>query len=191
MASDLVTPWLHALSAHFKARPVDLFSELLADLTKHSQYQESGLYLWRQAVEPDLASKLKEKISPIVEDIYKTNWSHKNTQMNTYRSFQATSSSSCSCKYNYTGASKQNLYHRGGCNNLQPLSVTTFLDEVFHAFEIWGSGQYPRVKAPDSSCDVYTLRDFNMVVVNEYDYNQMPTTHIPWHDDNMDQSCRF
>ena len=190
MASDLVTPWLHALSAHFRAPPVDLFSQLPADLTKHSQYQESGLYLWRQAVEPDLANTLKAKISPIVKDIYERNWSHKNTQMNTYRSFQATSSSSCSCKYNYTGASRQNLYHRGGCNNLQPLSVTTFLDEVFHAFEIWGTGRYPMVKAHDSSADVHTPRDFNMVVVNEYDYNQMPTTHIPWHDDNMDQSCR-
>jgi len=191
MSSNLVTPWLHALTAHFNARPVDLFSELPADLTIHSQYQESGLYLWRQAVDPQLVQRLKQKISPIVKDIYETKWSKRVTEMNTYRSFQATSSSSCSCKYNYTGAAKQNLYHRGGCSNLQPVSVTMLLDEVFDAFEDWGTGQYPIIKTHDTSAaGLYTPRDFNLIVVNEYDYREMPDTHIPWHDDKMDQSCR-
>ena len=185
---DLVTPWLHALSARF-GEPIDVFAQLPPDLRGRPQYRDSGLYLWRQAVDPKLAGTLTKKISPIVTDIYETKWSKKMTEMNTYRSFQATSSSSCSCKYNYTGAAKQNLYHRGGCSNLQPVSVTRLLDEVFDAFEDWGAGAKPMIRTPTGD-DLHKPRDFNLIVVNEYDYAEKADSYIPWHDDKMDQSCR-
>jgi alkylated DNA repair dioxygenase AlkB len=33
-------------------------------------------------------------------------------------------------------------------------------------------------------------REFNLVVVNEYNFNQTPISHIPWHDDKMNQPAR-
>jgi hypothetical protein len=186
---DLVTPWLHALSEHF-GEPIDVFAQLPPDLRGLPQYTDSGLYLWRQAVDPQLAGRLTQKISPIVQDIYATNWSKKTTAMSTYKSFQATSSPSCSCKYNYTSAANQVLYHRGGCQALQPPSVTMFLDEVFDAFEIWGFGTYPMIKTPTTGDDLCVPREFNLIVVNEYDYTEKADSYIPWHDDNMYQSCR-
>jgi hypothetical protein len=79
MTGDLVTPWLHALSTRF-GDPIDLFSQLPPDLRGLRQYQDSGLYLWRQAVDPQLVGTLTNKISPIVKDIYETNWSRKRPQ---------------------------------------------------------------------------------------------------------------
>jgi hypothetical protein len=71
------------------------------------------------------------------------------------------------------------------------------LDEVFHAFEQWGDGQYPMIKIPRDSAVVnvdstslHKPRDFNLIVVNEYDFEEKPDSYIPWHDDNMKQSCR-
>jgi hypothetical protein len=68
---DLVTPWLRALSERF-GEPIDLFAQLPPDLRRFPQYTDSGLYLWRQAVDPQLAGTLTKKISPIVKDIYAT-----------------------------------------------------------------------------------------------------------------------
>jgi len=142
-------------------------------------------------VDPQLAGRLTQKISPIVQDIYATNWSRKTTAMSTYKSFQATSSPSCSCKYNYIGASNQVLYHRNDPKRLQPASVTTFLDEVFHTFEAWGAGAYPMIRTPTTGGDdLRKPREFNLIVVNEYDYTEKADSYIPWHDDKMDQSCR-
>ncbi len=33
-------------------------------------------------------------------------------------------------------------------------------------------------------------RDFNLVVVNEYNFSTEPRSNIPWHDDAMGQSAR-
>jgi len=70
MAGNFVTPWLHALSARF-GPPHDLFAGMLADLGAREEFQQSGLYLWRQAVSPKLTTNLAEQISPIMTDIYK------------------------------------------------------------------------------------------------------------------------
>ena len=63
MAGNLVTPWLHALSARFGA-PHDVFAGMPAELTGRTEFQESGLYLWRQVLSPELTAKLTQKISP-------------------------------------------------------------------------------------------------------------------------------
>jgi hypothetical protein len=69
-----------------------------------------------------------------------------------------------------------------------------FLDEVFDAFEIWGFGTYPMIKTPTTGDDLLKPRDFNQIVVNEYEYTEKADDpwcqRIPWHDDNMEQSCR-
>ena len=189
MAGNFVTPWLHALSERF-GPPHDLFAGMPADLGAREEFQQSGLYLWRQAVSPTVTTNLAQQISPIMTDIYKVKWSHKPTEMSTYASFQATSSARCSCKYNYTGASKQVLYHKGGISTLQPRSVTTFLDTAFRAFEEWGEGVYPMIKQPCDSAEKHKPRDFNLLVVNEYNFESKPDSYIPWHDDKMDQSIR-
>ena len=73
---------------------------------------------------------------------------------------------------------------------MQPPSVTTFLDEAFEAFEIWGFGAYAMIKTPTTGDDLRKPQDFNLIVVNEYDYTEKADSYIPWHDDKMDQSCR-
>ena len=146
--------------------------------------------MWLQALSPELAAKLTQKISPITNDIYQVKFSKKATDMGTYKSFQATSTALCSCKYNYWGASKQVVYHKGDTSLLQLASVTTFLDSVFTAFEEWGDGFYPMIRQPCVSVEKHKPRDFNLIVVNEYNYKEKPDSYIPWHDDKMNQSVR-
>jgi len=62
------------------------------------------------------------------------------------------------------------------------------LDTAFRAFEEWGEGVYPMIKQPCDSVEKHKPRDFNLLVVNEYNYESKPDSYIPWHDDKMDQS---
>ena len=190
MAGNLVTPWLHALSARFGA-PHDLFAGMPVDLIGRTEFQESGLYLWRQALSPELAAKLTQKISPVMNDLFQVKRSKKSTDMTTYKSFQATSTAPCSCKYNYCSRSKHVLYHKGDTTSvLQPASVTMLLEDVFMTLEEWGDGEYPMIRTPCDSAGARKPRDFNLIVVNEYNFNEEPDSFLPWHDDQMNQSVR-
>jgi hypothetical protein len=140
MAGNLVTPWLHAVSARFGA-PHDVFARLPAELTGRTEFQEGGLYLWRQALSPELAAKLTQKISPVMNDLFQVKRSKKSTDMTTYKSFQAPSTAPCSCKYNYCSRPKHVLYHKGDTTSvLQLASVTKLSNDVFGSFQVWGDG---------------------------------------------------
>ena len=191
----LVTPWLQALTERCGSAPLDLFSHLPPDCASRVEFQESGLYLFPNALTGQFADKLTDNLKPILQDIKCIDGSNR-SKVATYQSFQGVSSIRCSCKYNYEGASKQRLYHRGSTNHLQPASLTKFLDDIFDAFEEWGDGEYSMI---DQCCDS-TLgqdaserqkpRNFNLVVVNEYNFVTEPRSQIPWHDDAMGQSAR-
>ena len=75
-------------------------------------------------------------------------------------------------------------------SQLQPASVTRFLDDVFTAFGEWGDGVYPMIRQPCDSAEKHKPRDFNLIVVNGYNFREKPDSYIPWHDDKMNQSIR-
>ena len=192
----LVTPWLQALTERCGSAPLDLFSHLPPDCASREEFRDSGLYLFPGAASGQFAEKLTDELKPIFKDIHSIDGSHRSKVAN-YQSFQGVSSMRCSCKYNYEGAAKQLLYHRGSNTNyMQPKSVTTFLDDILNAFGEWGKGEYSMInKCCDSTLgqDVSERqkpRDFNLVVVNEYNFATEPRSQIPWHDDSMGQSAR-
>ena len=68
---------------------------------------------------------------------------------------------------------------------------------MFSVFEEWSEGAYSMIsKGCDSTSlgkdvtELHKPRDFNLAVVNEYNFNESPTSHIPWHHDKMEQSAR-
>ena len=73
---------------------------------------------------------------------------------------------------------------------LQPASVTMLLEDVFTTLEEWGDGEYPMIRTPCDSAGARKPRDFNLIVVNEYNFNEEPDSFLPWHDDQMNQSVR-
>ena len=46
------------------------------------------------------------------------------------------------------------------------------------------------IRTPCDSAEVRKPRDFNLIVVNEYNFTEKPDSYIPWHDDKMNQSVR-
>ena len=131
-APRLETPWLTALISQAGVEPVNLFEHLPREYGNHPAFQESGLYLFPNALNPAYTAQLTQELEPIFGDIAKVSNTSKTTKVADYASFQAVSSNRCSCKYNYTGAARQLLYHRGDvASYLQPRSVTTFLDNIF------------------------------------------------------------
>ena len=194
MGGPLVTPWVSALSELTGEQPIDLLSFWPA-LRSRPEFQESGLFLWRNKLDEQGLQRLTDKLKPIMHDIHAVDYSKRMNVAN-YKSFQAVSSARCSCKYNYAGAGKQLLYQRGVRSHTQPQSVSDFLDDMFGSFEAWNAKKYSVIS---TCCDpalgqnpgeLHKPRDFNLLVVNEYDYSSSPQSHIPWHDDTMTQSCR-
>ena len=195
-APRLETPWLTALISQTGVEPVKLCEHLPREFGNHPAFQESGLYLFPNALNPAYTAQLTQELTPMFGDIAKASDATKSTKVAQHASFQAVSSNRCSCKYNYTGAARQLLYHRGDVASwLQPKSVTTFLDDIFHTFESFAKEPCPMIRttcdsSPASAGQALKPREFNLVVVNEYNYNQKSISHIPWHDDKMDQSAR-
>ena len=75
--------------------------------------------------------------------------------------------------------------------------MTRFLDDLFSVFEEWSEGAYSMIsRGCDSTSlgkhvtELHKARDFNLAMVNEYNFNESPTSHIPWHHDKMEQSAR-
>jgi hypothetical protein len=139
---QLETPWVQALTACCGVEPINLFQQL-PEYDNHDEFQESGLYLFTNALNAAVAGNLTQKLKPIFHDIYNVEFRSK---VANNKSFQAVSSKRCSCRYNYTGEETQLLYRRGGniCS-LQPPSVTRFFDDIFSVFEEWSEGAYSMI----------------------------------------------
>ena len=94
----LVTPWLQALTERCGSAPLDLFSHLPPDCASRVEFQESGLYLFPNALNAAIAGNLTEKLTPISHDICDVDFS-KRSKVANYISFQTASSKRCSCAY--------------------------------------------------------------------------------------------
>jgi alkylated DNA repair dioxygenase AlkB len=168
----------------------------LAEWGDPEEFRDSGLFLWRGGMQQSCADDLACKAGPIMQDI---NYAGaKMPKVGPYKSDLAVSRPECSCKYDYIGSSRQVLYHRGGTGSLQPKTVTQFVDQVFTVLDEWRVGKYPMTSCPSDLVaplgqgpqELHEPRDFNLIVVNDYNFQKEPHTHIPWHDDAMEQSVR-
>jgi hypothetical protein len=90
------------------------------------------------------------------------------------------------------------LYLRHGKHDFHPKAVTEFVERIFSILDQWGTGKYPMTSCrcdSASACgpgpqELHGLRDLNWIAVNEYNFHDQPQSHIPWHDDAMEQSVR-
>jgi len=157
--------------------------------------RDCDLLLWRNNGHAgighgDLAiSALDTAIQRAFDDVSTYhNYSNKATKVgrSQYRSFQGVSEPACCCKYQYEGTSGHMVYRRRPTLSNQPETVTTVLDESFKLMERMKQQFMCSTRAaPGFDC-----ADFELAVVNQYDWTNGDRDHIPWHDDNMAMAAK-
>ena len=90
-APRLETPWLTALISQTGVEPFNLFDYLPREYGNHKAFQESGLYLFPNALNPAYTARLAKELEPIFGDISKVSNTTKTTKVADYASFQAVS----------------------------------------------------------------------------------------------------